>query len=287
MKNDMLGMGRALALALTIPLAALAGCGDDGGDGGGGGTIGERYVASIERLSETACDCFADLGYASRGACIDDTGFADATRRMCLETTIDDIEGTPPRYECLLEANDAFLACLGGGCGEAASCAADFTAATSICPDLSSTVSQSFNQALSECIGGDVTPGTCPEIMSNAGIGQSITGSTVGLADDYSFAGADECAAHGSGAPDVTIVWTVPADGNYLIQFNMANTEFRPVLTQVGGCDDLTLQGCADGMTFGGFRFDGATAGNTATFIVDGLTALDEGAFQLDVTAPE
>jgi hypothetical protein len=282
-------MGPRLVLALALPLAGVAGCGDDGGDGGGGsGSIGDRYVASIDGLTETACDCFGELGFASRGACIDATGFADETRRMCLGDTIDGTAGTDARYECLLDANRTFERCVdAAGCDGAADCAVAFEEETGICPALSSGVSQTFNASFAECVGGDVMPGTCPEIMSNAGIGGSITGSTLGMADDYSFPGAEQCVAHGSGAPDVTIRWTVPADGDYSIRFNMENTDFRPVLLQIAGCDDLTVQACADGTNFGGFTFMGATAGATATFVVDGLGQLDEGNFQIDVVAPE
>jgi hypothetical protein len=296
----------ALAWAAAAAPATMVGCGDDGGGNGDPASIGESLVESRQAFAVAACGCFSELSepYDTQGACIADLDVSPAAG-ACFADRVDEIDGAEAALRCERDARQAFVACVEQDtCSGAGACETAFSSTLNDdCPRPSGAAESALAAAAAECLGddggnnggGDGQPdgvGACPQRVSTANIGDTISGSTADLGDDYEIQAGDVegCPGAGAGAPDDTIRFTAPAAGEFVLSLDAGATTFPAIIytTSDGMCPAASgrvVPGVCS--TRGGTTsivLTAPAANAVATIIVDGLSEGDAGDYTILVT---
>lgn len=97
-----------LLLALVAPLA-LSACDeeDDSVE-----ALVDELISENNLQIEEACDCFAEFGYESRNACVDESGFVGPSLERCVKDAYSEDEAASRQYlNCVIPLEKEFSAC--------------------------------------------------------------------------------------------------------------------------------------------------------------------------------
>lgn len=278
------------ALGLTLVAAAAPGCTKSRSRGGGGGgrTTGtttssvDLVFAEQRNAVEATCACrWASEGYSSEADCVASSDVAGEDYVACSrEAYARNPDALRPYMECLRSELSSAAACIGSSdCSDAA--LLDCYPGEDVC-NTDDPVFQAFEDEVDACASGDdtsppVSSGSCPEIVIGSATG---TGATTGSTEGYAADSAGSCG--GADAPDVSVQWTVPSTGTWVI--DTAGSGFDTLLYVTDGCGGAELACDDDGAGSLQSRVEvEATAGQSLVIVVDGFGSGDAGAFVLNI----
>ena len=237
---------------------ALMGC--------NGGGVFERARSQTEDGVRIACSCdWMDAGYDSESACVNEQLERLEPLDPCVQRAYDQVPEIHASFDCLLDANDAYLACARGArCDDAteARCGEDREAASDACPPPPEAALARANQIAEECR-ASAPPGMCPYATVERS-GLIASGTTVGQGADLS----GSCG--GSSASDLAFTWTAPSAGTWVI--DTVGSELDTVLYALTSCGGAELACNDDGES--GFSSEitlELSAGQTIVLVVDGF----------------